>query len=655
MKNYLTLVLLFIFLSIQAQHKYSSSTYEVTNKDVQINIFPQDSLAKSLIIFEEGESYVDKESFKLMTKFKTKIKILDKDESDKANVEIYLYNNNKNTKEEEVLNIKAITYNLTNNQIVTTQLKQSDIFTERINKNYQVTKFTLPNIKDGSVITYEYTLKSPFFFKYKGWQFQEDVPKLYSEYRTSIPANYEYHIKLVGTQDLDTHESSVAYQCLAAGIGSYSDCTITKYVMKDIPAFIEEDYMTSKSNFMSRIEYELKVVKRFDGGIDKITKTWKDVDKELKTDKSIGKQILKKSGTKNLISEDIQSISDPLTKAKAIYKYIQDTYAWNGEYKIFSDVSVKDLIKNKSGKVTEINILLYNLLLNNDIEANPVLLSTRKNGLATQLYPVLSDFNYLIVKAKINGKDYLLDGTEDYLSFGEIPFRCLNSYGRQLDFKKGSTWIDIEPNLLTNTQHRVKVNLDEDGLITGTVNSRYSGYHSFSKKESYFSNPTAYKESLKNNTSSIEILDIDILSQNKTESGFHQKFNFEYDELNSVGDELYLDPFILKFFTKNPFLLQQRTYPIEFGYPSSYIYTMQIDPGDLYELKEVPEVTTLKIPNGEGSLVYNVTPQNGKIIVYLKIDFRKGTYPSNYYNALKELMSKVVNIQTKTLLVLKKK
>ena len=50
-------------------------------------------------------------------------------------------------------------------------------------------------------------------------------------------------------------------------------------------------------------------------------------------------------------------------------------------------------------------------------------------------FPVISDFNYLIVQATIDDKTYLLDATDNYLSFGEIPFRCLNSYGRLMDFK----------------------------------------------------------------------------------------------------------------------------------------------------------------------------------------------------------------------------
>ena len=89
-------------------------------------------------------------------------------------------------------------------------------------------------------------------------------------------------------------------------------------------------------------------------------------------------------------------------------------------------------------------MLLYNLLSEQDINVTPILLSTRNNGLPTKIYPVISDFNYIIIRAIINGKQYFLDATNKYLEFGQIPFRCLNQYGRLLDFKKGSKWIPIQ-------------------------------------------------------------------------------------------------------------------------------------------------------------------------------------------------------------------
>jgi hypothetical protein len=45
----------------------------------------------------------------------------------------------------------------------------------------------MPNVKEGSVIEFEYTIKSPRFSELIDWSFQSSIPVNYSEFRTYIP------------------------------------------------------------------------------------------------------------------------------------------------------------------------------------------------------------------------------------------------------------------------------------------------------------------------------------------------------------------------------------------------------------------------------------------------------------------------------------
>lgn len=69
------------------------------------------------------------------------------------------------------------------------------------------------------------------------------------------------------------------------------DCSRSKYGMRDIPAFKEEEFMTAKSNFLSSINFELSEIYYFDGRTKRVTKEWKDVDDELRHDPEFGIQI----------------------------------------------------------------------------------------------------------------------------------------------------------------------------------------------------------------------------------------------------------------------------------------------------------------------------------------------------------------------------
>uniref|UniRef100_UPI00404AEFF4 DUF3857 domain-containing protein n=1 Tax=Gelidibacter sp. TaxID=2018083 RepID=UPI00404AEFF4 len=647
---YLTITLLFTSLTY-SQSPFNWESYNVSKADITNTIFEKDSTANALVIYEMGNSYIDKKTFKLVTEVKKKIKILNREGFDKSIISILLRKNDKSI--EKIKDLNGSTYNIENGEIIQTKLQDNEIYEENYNENFILMKFTLPNIKEGSIITYSYTIESPFIYKYRGWEFQSDVPKIYSQYNTSIPGIYEYHVKLVGFKKLEVfHEEIVGY-CLEAGNGASADCVNTIYAMKDIPAFTDEEYMTTRSNYLSRIEYELKTVRHFDGKVDNVTKTWEIVDKELKTDNNVGRELGKKTGIVDVFPNN-EIPNNNLEKAQAIYNYVQKTYTWNEKYDIFTDVSVKDLIKEKSGNVSEINILLHNLLLEHDIEVKPILLSTRSNGFSTKIFPVMSDFNYLINQVTIDNKTYFLDATDSYLSFGELPFRCLNQYGRLLDFKEGSTWIDIFPEKVSTIQYRFDLSLKENEELSGSIDVISNGYHALPLKRSYFKNPTDYLKSYKNKYASIEFTNHTVSTEDKTSYDFKERFEIQ-SELEIISDKIYFNPFLITVFDENPFKLQERTYPIDFGFKDAYLYSLKIQIHDSYQILETPKDLNFALPNNKGTILLTTKVDNNNLMIYYKFNFNESIYEPEYYPYLKEFLSKIVDIQKNSLIVLKKK
>ncbi len=647
MKNILFILLSIFYLSSNAQN-YNIGM-EVTKNDLEANTYVKDSTASALVIYDYGNAYFDKQTFWLKVENKQKIKILTKDGLNRGERYVRLYKS-KNS-EEEISNITATTYNLENGQIVKTRLSKDAIFREN-NENYTDVKFVMPNVKVGSVIVFSYITSSQFIRKFQPWYFQSDIPVLYSEYNTSIPGNYEYNIKLVGTIPLSSENQEIDYNCIDLGRNGNANCAVTQYIMKDIPAYKEEDFTTTSMNYLSRIEYELSVVRGFDGSVDKITKSWEDVDSEMKADNDFGRQLGKKSLVKNLLPESIVSISDKLEKAKAIHQFVLDNYKWNETYELY-DANVKDIVKDKIGNAAEINLLLENLLTREGFQVYPILLSTRANGLATRVYPVITDFNYLILKTTIDGKDYYLDATDPYLSFGELPFRCLNQYGRLFDFKYASYWEDIKVQKFSTRQYRVQLALNEDTKLAGTVDSKISGYPSHGRKRFYNENSSQYIDRVKDSYKYATVNKHEVKTTLKNDYEFKETSEITFED-DFVGDKIYFNPFVLKFFEDNPFKLQERTYPIDFGYKDIYMFTMEVDLKDQLKVVEMPKPTSVALPNKTGSLLFNISEKDGKLAVYFKIKFDKAIYGAEYYEALKRFMSKVIEIQNNSVVVLQK-
>ena len=204
---YVLFMLFLCSIGLFAQDTSSTAEFKVSENDFRQNSYPKDSLATALILYESGESSITQSDNNILTKYKKKIKILKTEGYKYATVKIHLFRNRKGF--ETVRKIKATSYTKENGKIEVVQLEKAHIFKEKVNENYNSVTFTLPNIKVGTVLTYSYTLESPFIFNFHEWEFQEDIPKIYSEFQTSIPGNYNYNIKLVGIKKLDTHTNSL--------------------------------------------------------------------------------------------------------------------------------------------------------------------------------------------------------------------------------------------------------------------------------------------------------------------------------------------------------------------------------------------------------------------------------------------------------------
>ena len=636
-----------------SQSEYNSESLQVTRTDLEQNVFSKDSTANALVIYEIGNSYIDNNDFKLHSEIKRKIKILNRDGFHKATEEILLYTNDSGRRE-IIEDITATVYNLNNGVIEKAKLSEDDIIEEKYNDNYTIVKFTFPNIQPGSVINYSYTLITPFLYKYKSWSFQKDIPTLYSEYNASIPGNWEYNIKLVGGRKLFISDANIRYSCIEVSGGGSANCSDYRYVMKDIPAFVAEDYMTTESNYLAKIDYELNVFRGFDGKVDKINKSWKDTDLEIRRETDFGRMMKKGNIARNVLEDVTISNENDLEKTKDIYHYVRDNFNWNGEHKLFNDVSLKDLIKEKTGTATEINMLLYNLLIENDIEAKPLLLSTRDNGFITKIYPVISDYNYVLIHVSIDGETYLLDANDDYLSFGQIPFKCLNQYGRLFNTKMGSSWFDINPSTSSMMSYRGQLDLDDTDQLNGTFELLSTDYNAYGSKKQYFSDSDATLNTLVDAKNDVELTHPDYHNLTKTDSTFNMTFNVS-KTLEVIGNKVYFNPYVIEFFPENPFKLQERSYPVDFGYEQSFIYACKLNLGEHYSVEELPEPKQLNLPENAGTLTCNYSISGNSVLIYFKLNFNKAIYDPVFYPYLKDMMKDVVDVQKNATLVLAKK
>ena len=652
-----TLTIAFLFFLSLSTHAQNFTYGAITHDDYQFDRKTLDSNANAIVLKEFGTASIQLDdnthSLVLVFEHHVKIKIYNKDGFKEANIVIPMYKDD--SREETISDLKASTFNYSDNNFVETVMDRKAVFTENRSKYTRLTKFTLPNLKEGSVIEYSYTLRSPNLFNFKTWEFQSDIPKVNSEYLVYIPGIYNYNVSLRGFQKLTDQKVELSKECLRLS-GAAIDCSKITYLMKNIPAFIEEDNMTAPSNFKSAVYFELSDVQNLNGGKTSYTKTWKDIDYELSSDKSLGSQMKRKDVFKDLIPEITKGATDDLEKAKAIFNYIKKQIKWDNYYGKYSQDNIKKALETRSGNVADVNLSLIAALSAANLDAEAVILSTRDNGTVNKLYPVISDFNYLIAKVNIGDKSYLLDATEPLLPFGLLPLRCINDQGRVINLKKPSYWIDLKASQKTVTNYILTGKMTTDGKILGTLTTHTTGYAAFNKRKEIlrYNSPDEYVEKLDERLSRIKILEHKILNLDSVENLLTEKYEVEFTiNDGSNHSQFYFSPFFINPVSKNPFNLNERTYPVDLGAASDERITMQISLPEKYQLMEKPKDMAISLPNGGGRYLLQTNLDNDTISVSQILQFNNAIYQPDEYLFLKEFYSRIIQNQ-KTEFLLKK-
>lgn len=630
----------------------------ITQEEIAMTSYAKDPSAHAVVLNEYGDARITmatEDEIRLVYKYHVKIKIFDSEAYKKGTVEVPLYMGKE--RGEQIEDIEGITVTPdANTGVKREELQRSQIFDVNVNQTHKLIKFAMPGLRNGCIIEYKYTVVTPYFEDFHDWQFQSDIPKIKSEYEVHIPGFWQYNAVKRGELNLDKNVAELERECFTSH-GSKADCAHFVYGMNNIPAFVEEDYMTAPRNFISAIYFELfEYTNPYTNIKTKLAKEWKDVDFQLKRDDYFGIQIKKRDQFKDKIAPVIAGKTDELQKAKAIYAFIQKNMKWN-EFIAFGSENVRKAFENHTGTSGDINLALVTALSSAGINVEAVLISTRGHGVVNKLYPVITEFNYVVAKANIGEKSYLLDATDPLLSFGMLPMRCLNDQGRVMSLDKASYWIDITTPNIQNTTRILDLSLTTDGKLVGKITNYARGYSAYQKRQAIkkFNTVDEFVENMDEKLSRIKIKKFEINGIDSLDGTVSEVYEVEMDGYEGMNHEkLSFNPFIFNQITTNPFKLNSRSYPVDWGMPSEdrFILNMKLPEG--YIIENPPQSIAAALPDKGGMFVVAYTELGNSFSLSHVTQFKKSIYVPEEYPYLKELYNKII-LSEKSEMVFKKK
>lgn len=442
-KQHIINILILMFATSTLLANTNAKFGKVDKTSLESTNCPIDKEADAYYILDQTEvSTVYAEKYSHRTKRHYQIKILSTEAAEQyKTIEIPIFKEEERITE-RLTGVKANVYNLVDGKIKKKKISNANIVRTHTSYHWEIATLNLPKVSVGSVIEVEYLIASNFYSYQNKWQYQHEIPSLTSTFVIEVPEDFKYSQYVRGNVEysLDQYYTSGTFESEVALIdyegNGYS------YTASNIPS-VEVNKTGSTNNNAAMIEYEVLYLGPTSRTYQDYDKTWPQVAEKLRNLEAFNiKQANYLNTQGETIAKEDKSDYDKMTMA---LEQIKSQTEWNGINSVFVSQGVKKTMETGSGNAADINLSLVTLLRKAGLEANPVVLSTRDNGILFEHLADAKKLNYTLASCTIDGQTYLMDATEDDLAVGQLPERCMNGRGILIK-NKSNMWVALKSN-----------------------------------------------------------------------------------------------------------------------------------------------------------------------------------------------------------------
>jgi len=604
---------------------------DISRAMLEMEVYEKDSTADAVVLFDVGEVYVT-EKLEVNYERHIRIKILTDKGLDAGDISISFRDD---FPEQEIKGIKAESqYIDENGKVIKTKVGRRDRFENKISDTWKEVKFTIPGLRKGSVLEYRYEMKSESAIDIPDWYFQKQYPVIWSEYTLSIPEWFDYLTYTRGYHPFYVNEeepyNEIANNSWGGGFG-YSG-TKYHYIMKDVPAIEAEPFMKAKVDYLAQIRFQLASYKFPTSARESVLNSWATVLEAINDSDNYGKRLKSSSLLKEKTNDAIEGNETELDKMIAIYDHVSSVMDWNEDHRFYIEEDLDKIYKKGTGNGSEINLILTQMLKEAGINAKPVAVSTTNNGEIIGIYPLDNQFNHTITKVVIDDKVYLLDAKNEKRPYTLLPSSAINGKGFVINENNKIEWIDLKNNSDNRLVNFVNVSINEEGEITGNLQSKNYGYLGYLYKEILSQEDSVMSKEVEEvvftNADNLKIDSVHVDEETVNEFSYSVDFRLETDNLENV---IYLNPMLIEAITENPFKKKTRTYPIDYDYTFNKRVIINFELPEGWEIAEYPESRGYKLTKNAGGYVRLVQVSGNKLTVrYDYIISRKRLLPAEY-------------------------
>lgn len=652
--------------TIEPNLKYGKPSKE----ELSLTSYAPDTTATAIYLFHQGQSdFVYHDGFQLTTEHWVRIKILKPQGVSYADVSVPYYSpTDRDEGQERASDIEGCSYNMENGKCIKTSMKRESISFERINNLYKMLKFSLPAVKEGTVIEYHYKLYSDYFSHIDNWMMQEELPMLYNQYKITIPHVFIYNIELRGKDYIQVkqRDSSIhATEREGGSVGGVSkDFTVsaqeTTFTSRNLPAIRQDEpYCWCPEDYKVQVSFDLQGTQFTPNEYKPYSQKWEDVDNQLLKPENtqFGKYL---SFTNPFRPETKQAYNSEMSFEEKIicaFQILKKKMAWNGRYQLYSK-ELEKVIPKGNGSNADLNFILISILKDFGLEAYPVVLSRRSSGMLPYNFPSLQKLNTFIVAVyDINKQKYVfLDGSMNVPALNILPLELSVNKARILSpkVKEEKKWVNVMA--LADNKSFMKIEARMEGnQVKGHRSTILYGQEAVEYQANEKHKQDSIVSAPESNTSQKNKLTVTNLKVKKQENDWaliEEEFDFVL-QTDQTDSHLYINPMLFPQLKSNPFIQTERVLPIEFPYPYKFTMLTTLTLPEGYEVEETPQPQVIRTEGDGLQCKYMIQRQGNTISLNYIFHLKEPIFLTEQYKQLQELWTKVIE-KNNALIVLKK-
>ncbi len=660
---FVTLILLCTFSFVCAQQSVlvpSTKFGKPSNEELTMTSYAPDTSAVAVVLYKTTNVRYEfiSGTFRIAYDNEVKIKVLKPDGTSYANVEIPYYEPESSSPlKETIIGIDASAYNMENGKMVREKMKREFIFKERLNKRYMQIKFSIPNVKVGTVLEYKYKVLSDYYYSIQGWDAQQDIPVIYGQYDITIPEYFQFNLDMRARDNLKTEErpESVTFTLMGGGQSEQIHCTGRRLIFQanELPALHADSYIWCPDDYRAKVTFELKGL-AFPGALYKnFTQTWEQIDKMLLDDEDFGALLKMRNPYRDETAAlGIDKLPDIPTKAGALFLFLQRKMNWNNQYGLYGS-DIKKAIKSGTGTNADFNFVLLSMLREANIPCAPVVMSRRTQGILPYAHPSIQKLNTFVVAIANSDSTFIfLDGSIRTGHINLLPPALMVDRARMIT-PNGSRWMNLSSLGKNQLRSMVSASIDAEGKITGTRTTAYHGQYASHIRNKYRSakDSTEFVNKLETEEE-IKVTNASYNMMQAFSSTVEETIGFEKQA--TVNDNfIYLNPLIFLHVEKSPFTQAERKLPVELPYTEQLTLSINIEIPEGYAVEEIPKPLIVKTEDGSGRCRYNAQVQGKRLSVVYTFNYDKLFFSPDMYQGLKSFWETIVE-KNNEMLVLKK-